>query len=420
MHPPKKEPYKAFVMLFMAGGADTWNMLVPHPKCRALYNQYKRARGDLALEQGDVFEVPVRNQPCDSFGIHRSLGFLAKSFYQKEAAFITDVGNLVEPTTLESYRDGTAVKCLNLFSHTDQQVGAQTLKCQDSGTSAKGVGGRLADALAKGSRGYNTQSFSLAGRAIWPMGEFTRRDILDEKGIKKFSAYEMNLATISNISAQRHGNAYASAYDDELQHSIELTQTLSSVVEKAQLATDFPKGSRLMRELSQVAKLIAARDERNAERDIFFVSVGGWDMHTLLNSRLRAGFAEVDRALASFVAEMKAQGIWERVALASFSEFGRTLESSGGGSDHGWAGQSFLMGGSVLGRRVLNRYPDRFVRNARDIGRGRLIPGNPWEGMLKPIAEWMGLEETWSSYVFPNLRNFPARGILTRARMFKR
>merc|ERR1719433_1360014 len=122
---------------------------------------------------------------------------------------------------------------------------------------------------------------------------------------------------------------------------------------------------------------------------------------------LDLGFKAVDEALEVFVGELKAQGIWNSVVIASMSEFGRTLDSNGKGSDHAWAGQTFVLGGDINGQKIFNKIPGSFeAGNDHDLGRGRLIPDYPWESVLVPIAEWMGVDRTHLDRVFPNLRNF--------------
>merc|ERR1712048_812853 len=152
---------------------------------------------------------------------------------------------------------------------------------------------------------------------------------------------------------------------------------------------------------------IQAREVRKAERDFFFVDIGGWDMHSDMKNQLRGRFAEIDEALREFVAELKAQGVWESVVFVTESEFARTLDSNGGGSDHGWAGNQLIMGGGLNGGRVFNKFPASLaVGNDHDLGRGVLIPDYPWESMMVPIAEWMGLEEDQLTQAFPKLQNF--------------
>merc|ERR1711879_630969 len=118
---------------------------------------------------------------------------------------------------------------------------------------------------------------------------------------------------------------------------------------------------------------------------------------------------EMDEAFHAFSEEMKAQGLWERVVLVTHSEFARTLDSNGGGSDHGWGGQQIMLGGGVNGGQVFNTYPnDMSIGNDLDLGRGRLIPEYPWESMMDPVANWMGVTAAQKTMVFPNYNNFNA------------
>ncbi|CAJ1364732.1 unnamed protein product, partial [Effrenium voratum] len=138
-------PYRATVFLFLAGGADTWNMLVPQ-NCD-LYQEYVDVRTDLHLNPSDLIEVNVSGQPCAKFGIHGSYGYLKQLYDEKDLAFMTNMGSLVEPLTKEQYRSSSKQTCVGLFSHSDQQTGAQTLQCQTPGNTPRGAGGRMADAL---------------------------------------------------------------------------------------------------------------------------------------------------------------------------------------------------------------------------------------------------------------------------------
>merc|ERR1712151_1255751 len=190
-------------------------------------------------------------------------------------------------------------------------------------------------------------------------------------------------------------------------------------IDSASLKTAYPAETKLGRQLRQVAKLIQTHEGRKSERDVFFVSVGGWDMHSNMRESLATKFQEVDDALRIFVAELKAQANWQKVVLFSSSEFGRTLDSNGGGSDHGWAGNHFVIGGGLREGRVFNQYPSSVAAgNSRDLGRGRLIPEYPWESMLVPIAKWMGVEEDSMSDVFPNLGNFNGSHIIPMNELF--
>jgi len=404
--------YKAVVLVFLAGGADTFNLLVPM-ECD-LYKEYVEVRTDLALKERELLKISTPGQTCGSFGVHGSFAYLQSLYKKGEAAFVSNVGNLVEPTTLEAYRKRQVTKCFGLFSHSDQQNGAQTLKCQDLGTSAMGAGGRLADALAAGSQNLATSSFSMAGASIWSKGVTTEREIVDSSGDSAgFNGFEKWRGAIDNITLQRHGNAFSEAYVRNFRKTIHTTENMARLMRGATLQTNYRRASHVERELNQVAKFISTRVDRKAERDFFFVSLGGWDMHSNMKEGLARRFEEIDAALQGFVAEMEAQDIWKDVVLATSSEFGRTLDSNGGGSDHGWAGNHFVIGGSVKGGRVLNKFPASVAAGGpRDLGRGRLIPEYPWESMMAPIGKWVGIEDDQMEHAFPNLKNFDSSHII--------
>jgi len=409
-----RKSYKALVMLFLGGGADTFNMLVPQ-ECD-LYQEYRDVRTDLAMEANELIQISTTGQACDKFGIHGRFSFLKGLYDKGQAAFISNVGNLVRPTSKEDMRR-RADLCFGLFSHSDQQNGAQTLKCQEFGTAARGTGGRIADAL---SSEYSTMSFSLAGTAIWPQGVAIKREIVDERRSVGFTQYEQWREGIANITAQRYGNAYAESYTKAFLDAIETSENLGRVLDAAALKTQYPAQTGLSRQLRQVAKLIGAREGRKAERDLFFLSAGGWDMHRNLKEGLASRFQEIDDALSSFVEEMEAQGIWQGVVLFTSSEFARTLDSNGGGSDHAWAGNHFVVGGALNGGRVLNRFPASLAAgSSRDLGRGRLIPEYPWESLLVPVATWMGLEAEQVPGVFPNWHNFNSTHIISERDLFR-
>jgi len=413
------KPYKALVLIYLTGGADSWNLLVPQG-CD-LYQEYKDVRKDLALEPHDLLGVTTTGQVCSQYGIHNSLSF-AKGLYDVgEAAWVTNIGNLPAPTTKDGFMSGTDMRCRNMFAHHDQQVGGQTLKCQELGTASMGVGGRMADKLAQGSQQFSTTSVSLAGSAVWSEGFNTHREVVDSRGSVTFSAYEEWRHAISNITAVRHGNVYAECYTDALLNHVELSQRMSRVFDNQALKTNYPISSNLDREFSQVAKLIGARVDRQVERDFFFLHLPGWDHHGNMKAEFAALLSTLNAALQGFVAELKADNVWSSVVVTMQSEFGRTLDSNGGGSDHGWAGQTFIMGGDIKGGRVFNTFPATFqANNDHDVGRGRLIPDYPWESMLKPIAEWLGLEAGDLAYVFPNIGNFDATThFIPRADLFK-
>merc|ERR1712100_701123 len=160
--------------------------------------------------------------------------------------------------------------------------------------------------------------------------------------------------------------------------------------------------------MGQVAKLILTHKLRRAERDFFFVQLGGWDTHSDVDgAKAAALWQEVDWAIEGFVEEMKAQTMFDKVVLVTSSDFARTLTSNGKGTDHGWAGNNIVLGGAIQGGRIFNDFPSSLLEgNDQDARRGRLIPRFPWERVMEPLATWMGLGEEAKAVVFPNLAKF--------------
>jgi len=403
--PPVKMPqadYKAVVLLFLAGGADTFQMLIPVGN--SLYQEYMKTRKGIDMKEKDLLPIKAASQPaCKTFGVHPKMPFLHSLYQSGEAAFVTNIGALVEPTTRSTLK--TVKRCSGTFSHSHAQNAAQTMKCQDhgGGASSRGLGGRIADVLSKS---HTTASFSIAGTSVWSEGFDTSTEIIDlRQGALRFKEFGKWADTISNITGQVHGNVFCEEYAQLFAKAINSSETLGELLDKA------PKGYNagtdiLSQQLKQVARLISTRASRKAGRDFFFVQFGGFDTHSNIKTILPQKFEAIDKSLKSFVKEMKDQGVWNSVTLVTESDFGRTLTFNGAGTDHGWGGQHFIIGGGINGGDVYNDFPETLIPGGEyfDGGRARLIPKYPWESMLVPVAEWMGIQQPES--VFPNLGNF--------------
>merc|ERR1719443_2244755 len=215
-------------------------------------------------------------------------------------------------------------------------------------------------------------------------------------------------------------NIYAEEYNMALKDSLRDAEELDFHLSGATVESEssFDRESRLGGILYQVAKLIASRTGRKAERDLFQVEIGGFDTHSDAYEQLELKFAEINDALSDFVAEMKLQGVWDNVTIFTSSDFGRTLSSNGAGTDHAWAGQHWIAGGSIRGGQVLNKYPEQLVNSPWDVSRGRLIPEYPWESFMVPAATWMGVEDADRHKAFPNLGNFNETMIIPYYELF--
>mmetsp|Transcript_19992 Transcript_19992/g.37454 ORF Transcript_19992/g.37454 Transcript_19992/m.37454 type:complete len:323 (+) Transcript_19992:60-1028(+) len=309
--------------------------------------------------------------------------------------------------------------CVGLFSHSDQKAAAQTLKCQIPGASPKGAGGRIGDALA--ARNLRTTSFSIAGTSTWSQGFNTNTEIIHRsKGAVRFKQYDELKEVVGNITSRQHRHIYSEEYVQQLSEAIQSSENLGAMMDKAKLQTTYDTSSSLAKQLHQVARLIATREERKAERDFFFVELGGFDTHNEVINVLIDKFGEVDGALRGFVQELEAQNIFQDVVLVTSSDFGRTLTTNGQGTDHAWAGNHIVLGGNINGGRVFNDFPSSLIEgNEQDAGRGRLIPKYPWESIMVPISEWLGVTHTQRGSVFPNLANFNSTHIISQSSLFR-
>merc|ERR1711904_141668 len=224
-------------MLFMDGGADTYNLLVPM-QCD-LYDEYMSIRKDIGLQPSYLHEIETTGQKCDKFGIHYAMPFLKTLYDKEQAAFVSNVGSLVEPTTGFQWKNGLTKSCVGLFSHSDQKMGAATLKCQIPGAVPQGAGGRLADALSAGSQKYTTTSFSITGTDAWGQGFNTKLDIIDRnKGALRFRQYTAMETTLGNITSQQYGNIYAEEYAKQLKESMTSSEDLGSYLDQVTLTTN--------------------------------------------------------------------------------------------------------------------------------------------------------------------------------------
>ncbi|CAJ1332243.1 unnamed protein product [Effrenium voratum] len=415
--------YKAVVMLFLKGGMDSFQMLVPLD-C-PLYDEYATVRRSITLLPDEVHRIQATGQACGDFGIHPRLPFLKQLYDQQKVAFINDVGSLVEPLTPDMIgtgfhaQGGSGKRCQGLFSHADQQRAAETLTCQYATAEFKGAGGRMADAVAAGD--YNTQSFSLKGQATWPQGFDISGDVLGQSsGTSAFPEYERFQDIIDNMTGTLHGNVYSDQYAKTLRQSISFNLGLEKQLANAKLETSYEINGYqpLHSQLKQAATLISARVDRQAERDFFFVEDGGWDAHSGVQESLYKKFGQVNSALEQFVTELEAQGMFDDVVIVTHTDFARTLTpNSNAGTDHGWSGINMILSGAVKGG-IYNDYPRMAEGSEMDAGRGRLIPRYPLEGMMMPVAEWMGMQPAQANQVFPNLGNFNSSHILTKETLF--
>ena len=346
------EPYKAVVFLMLAGGFDSYNMLVP--VCEPLKTMYKTKRDIIALNDNELTDnisaSLYNDHPCSEFAIHHKLPFLYEMYTQKKALFVANAGALAEKVDKTNYK--TSV--LKLFAHNHMQRHVQRL---DPFTSAPGTGilGRMAAGLSKstGASGnhYKIGSISVGTSSTALLVESSNvpsATIVGKDGIKKFDPYPWNarslwgdvdlLPTIKEInnSTTAGSSLYAETWSSTFSKMLNENEFLESVMSQADITQPFGDHD-MSKKLLQVAKLIQVAGARGADRDLFFVEFGGWDHHDSMKERIALKFQDLNNALENFWSEMKLQNNEDKVVMVATSDFGRTLTpNSNKGSDHGW------------------------------------------------------------------------------------
>jgi len=397
-------------------------MLVPHSGCTpgntsTNYDSYQTLRGGvtdgvaLTLNELLPISVPGSSQPCTTLGVHPRLTAVRRLYNEGDVAFLTNVGALVEPMTKAEYLARQKQRPPSLFAHNVQQKVTQSMHPQDN--VATGVLGRIVDVLNRGggaAAAYRTGTYSLDGMVKILEGE-RAPIVLDRSGVVSFAHQAEMQDAISNITLggeQSYKSIFGETWAKELQDSLSTSQTLSAATSGVSLSATFPTDA-LGQQFEQVARVIAARSNLQEERQVFFVTHGGFDTHSSLKDTVDSKFLSMNAGLAAFETEMKAQGVWQDTVLLTSSDFGRTYASNGAGTDHAWGGNYFALGGAVNGAQLFGAFPSSFVETSDVVisRNGRIIPTTPWEAVWYGLAEWFGVDATSMAEVLPNYANFP-------------
>jgi len=421
---------KALVVLFMKGGADTFNLLVPHSNCQRngaaadLYEEYKAYRGDvvaLTKAQLTAINVPNGNQPCSTFGVHKMMPTLAEAYTAGDAAFFANVGAMVDPLTKAEWEAKPQVKETppSLFAHNIMTRSAQNLHAQAA--SSKGVLGRIVETLNSQPDPFLSNTYSLTGNTKVLEGA-QPPEILDKtSGVVRFTEYATLKGAITEVlTSNRSSSVFADTYAGLVNSALAKSETLGEQLDQVTLDPAVVWGSNSIdKQFKQVAKVIGAQGDTKTERAAFFVSQGSFDTHNNAHETFDGHMTAIDAALSSFKAEMIAKGTWSDVAILAVSEFGRTLTSNGLGTDHAWGGNYFLMGGGVKGEQILGEFPEDLREDSDvNIGRGRILPTRSWESIWYGLAQWLGVDTANMKDVLPNYDRFPMGNMFTKSHLF--
>ncbi|KAA3665477.1 MAG: DUF1501 domain-containing protein [Chloroflexi bacterium] len=407
------DDYQALVCIFLAGGNDSFNMLVP--RSPSTYNEYATIRADLALPKGDLLPITQTDGDGLLYGVHPSMPEVAQLFDDGYLTFVANVGTLVEPTTLAGIESGLANLPLGLYSHSDQIMHWQT-SVPDKRTGF-GWGGRTADLLhSLNNNDTISMNISLSGTNLFQTGTtLTEYSIVpwDNGAIQIYghddvwwSRHILQNAAIESMLDLEYQNLFDQTFANTTRAAIDGADLFASAIENAPLLTTQFSDNDLSNSLAMVARTIAARQSLGFRRQTFFVLLGGWDHHDeVLNSQM-AMLSVVSKGMKEFNDAMIELGIHRKVTTFTASDFGRTLTSNGQGSDHAWGGNHIVMGGSVKGGRIYGTYPALYEDNPLDTGRGRLIPTTSCDEYFAELALWFGVDPTDLDMVFPNIGRF--------------
>lgn len=409
--------YKALVCVFLNGGNDAYNWLVP--RSDAAYSEYADSRKNLALAKADLLAITPSNTGSALYGLHPSCPEIQSLFEAGKAAFVVNTGPLVQPTTLAQYKAESVPLPYQLFSHSDQQALTQTSIANS--TERYGWAGRTADLLnSQGFRQPLAMNVSINGNNIFQGGRETvfynigtggapEMNIYKDKNYRSGKRRELFLKLLQQSG--NDPNLLEKEFATTLTRSYQTAETVNAALKSVPALTTTFGTDGLSRQLKMAAQMVRARDALGVKRQVFFVQLGGWDFHDtqLVDQAKKLG--EVSKALKSFqdaLAEISAEGL---VTTFVASEFGRTLTSNGDGTDHGWGGHTLVLGGGVQGRKFYGTYPSLAIKGAADTGRGALLPTTGTDQVAATLAQWFGVSNGDLDTVFPNLRNFGTRNL---------
>lgn len=405
--------YKALVCVFLNGGNDNYNTIVPYDL--ASYNQYAQARSSLAIGRS-ALDSTVLNPIGGSvdgrqFALAPQMTNLRQLWTEQKMGVLLNVGPLVTPTSKADYEQRRVPLPPKLFSHNDQQSVWQSLAPEGATT---GWGGRMADIFTGVNQEEIFTSVSIAGNAVLLAGNQVSQYQMASTGPVALNARQYDVYRHSSVSNAIEQLLTTNTADSQLtqinrdfaDRSIRATDTLSTALSAAGDPSTQVAGSDLGEQLQMVARMLAARDQIGMKRQIFYVQMNGFDLHDNLNVVHPQQLADVDQAIADFYRTTETLGVADKVTTFTASDFGRTLSSNGNGSDHGWGGHHMMVGGAVRGQQFYGQAPELGDDGPNDVGRGRLLPTTSVDQFSATLGSWFGVNNGELNDIFSGLSEF--------------
>ena len=418
--------YKALVCIFLSGGNDGNNMVIPYDDYNVAggYSAVRTASG-LALSQASLLQISPISQAGRKFGFHPNMPELQTLFNQQRLAVLCNVGTLLQPTTKQQYQSSSAYRPYQLFSHSDQVTQQQA--SISNNPSQTGWGGRMSDAMVSSNPGAPLpMGVSIAGTSLYLTGFTTRQLAIADSNTPLSNVLVLTMSG-TGAAARRTAFDQIRTYDSQmfLTKASEDT-TNSALVASAALSTNpaintlFPNTS-IGRQLLQIARLISLRSSLTMQRQIFFAQLGGFDTHSnQVNGGQNTLLQQLSQAMNAFHNATMELGVADKVTTFTLSDFGRTFQPAGSGgavgSDHAWGNHALIMGAAVKGGDFYGTFPTLALNGPDDTdsgssARGRWIPTTSIDQYSATLATWYGLPANQLATVFPYLYRFPTSNL---------
>lgn len=412
------QDYKALVCVFLFGGNDYANTVVPFDAAR--HASYAGIRQNIALPREPL--QATRLLPAQAlaggleYALHPAMGGLANLFNDGQAAVLLNVGPLVVPTTRKQFNNRSVPLPPKLFSHNDQQSVWQSQAAEGA---THGWGGKLGDLMLSANGNALFTCISLTGNNVLLAGQNTIQYQCTSAGAVAVAALNNSFfsqpamrAAFAQLIQQPRSHWLEDAYTQVMRRGVGAQQQVSQALAGVRLGTTFPANNSLAEQLRMVAQLIGARAALGVKRQVFMVSLGGFDLHDNLLSRQPQLLQRVSEAMTAFYRATQELGVAQQVTAFTASDFGRTLSSNGDGADHGWGSHHVIVGGAVRGRALYGQPPPISVGNsdgpedAWHVGQGRLLPSTSVGQFAATLAQWFGVSASDLPLVLPHIGNF--------------
>lgn len=405
--------YKALVCIFLFGGNDYANTLIPYDQ--PSYNLYASLRSTLALPRdqltGTLLNPAAALPGGRQYALAPTLAPIVPLFDAGRLAVVLNVGTLVQPTTKAAYQAKSVPLPPKLFSHNDQQSYWQASNPEGA---TSGWGGRIGDLFQSGNGTSTLTCISASGNSVFLSGRTAVQYSVATTGPVPLLGNATSLfgstTGMSTLRALMTGGR-TNLFEDEqariTKRSLDLQAQVSAALAGGPaIATPFPSGNSLADQLKIVARLISVSQELGAKRQVFFVSLGGFDTHDALLATHPTLMTKLGGAMRAFNDAMTEIGAADKVTAFTASDFGRTLTSNSDGSDHGWGSMHFVMGGAVKGRAFYGAPPIVANDGPDDVGQGRLLPALAVDQYGATLASWFGVAAGSMATALPNIGNY--------------